>query len=243
MINTLNETHLHRTLKTLYQAQNPESTTETQVGKSIADIVTKDGNIIEIQTGSLAHLKEKCRAFLANGRTVTIVYPLATVKYIETYTQDGTLLRRRKSPQKKPLYTMFRELTGLCSILTEPKLSVHVLETIIAEERIQTESPVQSANGRRRTPKNWLKTGKRLESIERTSIFASPADYVSLLPRGMPDIFCAKDVYTRLKAQGASLTQNDARLMLWVLSHAGIIFECEKKGKTRQYTLCQKISV
>ena len=80
----MNETHLHKTLKTIYALEIPGSRQEIAVGKYIADIITPDGDIIEIQTGSLSHLAPKIKDFTKNGRNVRIVYPLAVQKYIET---------------------------------------------------------------------------------------------------------------------------------------------------------------
>ncbi len=59
IINTLNETHLHRTLKSIYALGIPGSKMEAPVGDYIADILAPDGSITEIQTGSLSHLSKK----------------------------------------------------------------------------------------------------------------------------------------------------------------------------------------
>ena len=52
MINILNESSLHKTLKSYYSLQNEGSHTEAPQGPYIADIRTKDGSIIEIQTAN-----------------------------------------------------------------------------------------------------------------------------------------------------------------------------------------------
>ena len=58
MINTYNESELHKTLK-LYYAELYGGQTEIQFHKWICDIQTPSGTIIEIQTSNLAALKEK----------------------------------------------------------------------------------------------------------------------------------------------------------------------------------------
>src|SRR5574344_900022 len=122
MINTLNETSLHKTLKTLYSVQNEGSRTEEKVGQYICDIVTKEGDVIEIQTGSLGHLLAKTMYLISEKKKVTVVYPLPVTKYIET----GKA--RRKSPAKKDIYSMFRELTALCPVLLNRYFTLEVLE-------------------------------------------------------------------------------------------------------------------
>jgi hypothetical protein len=54
-IETYNESHLHRTLKTLY-AERSGGKTEQEIDGKVCDIVAASGEIIEIQTGSLGKL-------------------------------------------------------------------------------------------------------------------------------------------------------------------------------------------
>lgn len=62
MINTLNETSLHKSLKAIYRIQcNGKS--EVKIGAYIADILCPDGGIIEIQTGTLGKLLKKQNSF------------------------------------------------------------------------------------------------------------------------------------------------------------------------------------
>ena len=119
--------------------------------------------------------------------------------------------------------------------MTNPHFSLEVVEIEMTEERIRTAEPVQSKNGRRRFRRDWIKTGKRLESIINTRRFSKPEDYLALLP-ALPQTFCAKDLKTALeKNPDIPKRSIDANLILWVLSHAQLIEFKETKGKTKYY--------
>ena len=161
MINTLNESSLHRSLKSLY-ALEKGCMTEVNIAGKIYDVVDGSGNITEIQTRNLSSLLVKTLGALKDGRRVKIVYPVVKVKYIEVYDEKGVLLSKRKSPLRASIYSVFRELTGLYPVLLKKRFSLDVVEIAMSEIRTQTETPVQSPNGRRRFLKNWNKTDKKL---------------------------------------------------------------------------------
>ncbi len=234
IINTLNETHLHRTLKSIYALGIPESKMEAPVGDYIADILAPDGSITEIQTGSLSHLSQKIADMIADGHKIRVVYPLATEKYIETWTLDGKT-RRRKSPTKKNIYSIFRELTGLCGVLLDKRFYLEVPEITMTEERRETEDAVQSKNGRRRFKKNWTKTGKRLDELKTTHIFHGKRPYLSLIPSGLDEIFSFTDFFTGIKKKEPLVKTDEARLALWCLCKMGIVARGEKKGRSYTY--------
>ena len=107
----------------------------------------------------------------------------------------------------------------------------------MTEERTRTSEPVQSKNGRRRFRRNWLKTGKRLDTIINTRRFSKASDYLALLPP-LPTPFCAKDLKTALEKQKnlPKSAANSAHLIICVLSHAGFITATETKGRIKYYT-------
>ncbi|HAK69279.1 MAG TPA: hypothetical protein DCM57_06425 [Treponema sp.] len=237
MINTLNETHLHKTLKAIYASENEGSVTEQPVGDYIADVVTKNGDVIEIQTGSLGHLIAKIMYYIEEKRSVTVVYPLPCVKYIETTDFTSGKVSRRKSPKKQNLYSMFRELTALCPVILNRRFTLEVIESTVTEERKTTEDAVQSKNGRRRFPKKWLKTGKRLESVGKKHVFHGKSSYRKLIPKGLEDEFSARDLYNALKDGVPGLKMDNIRLMIWVYVHAEIMECTGKKGRSSIYRL------
>ena len=119
--------------------------------------------------------------------------------------------------------------------MTNPHFSLEVVEIEMTEERVRTTDAVQSKNGRRRFRRNWLKTGKRLDTIINTRRFSKPEDYLKLLPP-LPQPFCAKDLKAELeKNPDIPKHSINANLILWVLSHANIINQTETKGRIKFY--------
>ena len=231
---TLNESKLHNSLKILYQ-ELYKGQTEVEQDGHVYDIVSKNGNIIEIQTKNLAKLLPKILDTIEKGHNVKLVHPIPLVTRIELKDEKGKIISNRKSPKKGSIYSIFRELTGIYPLLTNPHFSLEVLEIEMTEERVRTNEPVQSKNGRRRFRRNWIKTGKRLDTIVNTIRFSKPEDYLKLLPP-LPQPFCAKDLRQALNENSDIPKRTaDAYLIVWVLSHAGLIEHTETKGRTKYY--------
>ncbi len=233
---TLNESKLHRSLKILYQ-EIYEGKTETDQDGFIYDIVTKNGNIIEIQTKNLAKLLPKILKTIENGHNIKLIHPVPVITRIELKDEQGKIISKRKSPKKGSIYSIFRELTGIYPVLTNPHFSLEIVEIEMTEERVRTTEPVQSKNGRRRFRRNWIKTGKRMDTIINTTRFSKPEDYLKLLPP-LHQPFCAKDLKAALdKMADIPKHTADAHLIVWILSHAGLIEQVEMKARSKFYTV------
>ncbi|MFA6937068.1 MAG: hypothetical protein WCQ67_02425 [Treponema sp.] len=257
MINTLNETSLHKTLKTIYSLENEGSLTEQTIKKPlkktknscikyantsnyIFDIVTKKGNVIEIQTGNLGHLLAKSMYLIQEKRKIKVVYPLAATKYIQTENIDEGTVKKRKSPASKTIYSVFRELTSLCPVLLDKYFTLEVIEVTLTEERKTGSGLVQSKNNRRRFRKNWNKTGKHLDSIDGKVVLHGKKSYISLLPKSIVDLnesFTVSDLHNAFVEQKIKIKRNEVSLIAWVYSHMGL-FEFEgKKGRAYLYKI------
>lgn len=238
MINTYNESSLHKTLKELY-ALKENAQTEVLKNNHIYDVLKSDGTIIEIQTKNLGKLYAKTKDSLNLGLKCTIVHPIATETTIITKDKDGNTLSKRKSPKKNSIYSIFRELTSIYPLLLENNFKLEVLETIITEERIKTETPVQSKNKQRRFKKNWNKADKKLNKILNTRIFKTKNDYLELLPEGLPEEFTTKEIQILLK-QNKSLPKSAANytsLMVWVFNKMGLIEQTGTKNRFKTYRI------
>ena len=237
---TLNESKLHNSLKILYQKLY-EGQTEVEQDGHVYDIVTKNGNVIEIQTKNLAKLLPKILDTIDKGHNVKLVHPIPLITRIELKDEEGNIISKRKSPKKGNIYDIFRELTGIYILMSNPHFSLEVLEIEMTEERVRTEEAVQSKNGRRRFRRNWNKTGKRLDTIINTRRFSKPEDYLALLPP-LPQTFCAKDLKKAISEQKELPTRAtaNANLILWVLAHAELIEYTGTKGKSKYYKFRKK---
>lgn len=225
---TLNESDLHHSLKILY-SETYDGKTEVEQNGYVYDIVTKNGNIIEIQTANLAKLLPKIKETISKGHNIKLVHPVVTTRKIALYNDKGELISKRKSPKKVTIYDSFKELTGIYPILLDPHFSLELVEVEITEERLRTEEPVQTLNQRRRYKKNWLKTNKKLENIVRIIKLNKSEDYIKLLP-ALPEVFCAKDINTAANIKTGNL-------IIWVLSRMKIIEYTETKQKSKYYKI------
>ena len=243
MIQTYNESDLHRTLKHLY-ALEYNGKTEVPVGRWICDIVTESGDVIEIQTANISKLTPKTKSLLDNGRNVTIAYPLVIEKTIETYMPDGALISRRKSPKKQTIYAMLRSLTGIYPLLLHGNLTLEVLFVTITEQRRKTATPVRLANKSRHFPKTWVPQEKKLESIIRKERYKTKADYMALIPSALPHEFTIlnlqKAIFSKLQEDktnknSCTAAANQARLLLWLFTRMDLVEKCGKQGRCVLY--------
>ncbi|GMO61294.1 MAG: hypothetical protein Ta2A_07320 [Treponemataceae bacterium] len=235
VINTYNESTLHKMLKELYALETGGKTEEKIDGK-ICDVFAAEKNeIIEIQTGTLARLRNKI-SVLTEKYAVRLVYPLVTQKTIITYDKAGNTVSKRKSPKKQTIYSMFRELTALYPWLLHKNFTLEVVFVHITEIRRKTEKPVQAANKRRRFLRNWIKSDKILNSIEKKIVFAQKDDYLKLLPPPLllptSEGFSVNDI---CKTSAEKIKKDEASCMVWVLNKAEIIEVTKKIGRARYY--------
>lgn len=237
MINVYNESSLHKTLKEMY-ALNEGAETEVAQDGYVYDIMKEDGSVIEIQTKNVSKLYVKIKTALDKGRKCRIVHPLVTEKTIILTDKSGNITSRRKSPKRENSYSIFRELTGIYPLLLHENFTLETAEVSVTEERIKTEEPVQSPNGKRRFKKDWLKKDKKLNEILKTRTLRQKEHYLSFLPPGLPEEFSVKDVQNLLKMQGQpKSTWVQAGIMLWVLTHMNLIEKNGAKGRSYLYRI------
>ena len=223
MINTYNESTLHRSLKEFF-AEKYDGKTEVPLEGSVCDILTKDGTVIEIQTAHLSSLTNKLEKLLPSHR-VMLVYPLAVTTIIRTVGTDGKIARNKKSPKKPNIYSIFGELFSAYRLFESKNFSLCVIPITQIKIKQLTEDAVQTAQKSRRFKKNYLITDKLLEQMhtEEIKFFTSHEDFLALLPENIPEIFSSKDLRT-------TQVKNEANKMLWVLSRMGCIETDHKEG-------------
>lgn len=246
-INTRNESSLHKALKVIYSL-NEGCRTEVPLDGKVYDIIDGEGNIIEIQTGSVSSLRSKIETALLNGRAVKVVHPIAAIKIIELYDENHALIHSRQSPLHLSIYNMWQEITGLIPVLLQSGFSLDVIEAKITETRLSYGGQVQSFNRRRRWRKSWNKADKRLNEVLFTHTFKEASDYAALIPKECPHIFCAKDVRDALIANKnlPPSASKQSHCMLWVLCRMGLLKQVSNKraarrdhtnGNTKYYTM------
>jgi hypothetical protein len=183
-IGSMNESSLHEALKSLYAGKG--CATEANLDGYIVDIRSK-GRIIEIQTGGFSSLRNKIMSLLPKYR-IRVVYPLAvekTLVVIDPETKEPAY--RRKSPKKGELIDIAREILHIPRSILHPNFSLEVVLT--------REEEVRAADGEG----SWRRRGmsivdrKLLAIIDRVE-FKRAADYMRLLPDGLPRSFTNKTI-------------------------------------------------
>lgn len=231
----LNESNLHNALKHFYAIQY-EGKTEVKQDGHIYDIVTKDNEIIEIQTKNLSKLKNKLSDIIAKNRKVRLVYPLINRTTILLTDKEGSLISKRKSPKTGCIYDIFKELTGLTDLLLEENFTLEVVEINLSEHRVRAEENEIKRRGR--FPKNYIKVNKHLDDILNITTFSSKKDYLSLLPSDLPKEFISKDLKEKLKLiKVPARISNNPNLILWVLKNMNLISIIRKDGRSYVYKI------
>ncbi|MDR2596215.1 MAG: hypothetical protein LBC76_02730 [Treponema sp.] len=220
-IGIFNESSLHRTLKFNYTGTGGK--TEVEVNGFVADGIKKNGEYIEVQTGSFAPLPKKLKEFVKYGK-VRIIHPIALIKKIEVYSTDGKLLYRRKSPVKGSKWNIFNALIHAPQVPLIRGVTVEIVMVDITERRIK------DGKGSRRR-KGISLNDRELISWHESIIFKKPADYLQFIPFKKNEKFTSS-----LLSEQAGIDKWTAQKALYVLTKLKIVKRNGKKGNSWVYT-------
>ncbi|WP_304223868.1 hypothetical protein [Gracilinema caldarium] len=187
------ESTLHAQLKMMYAG--PDGEQEVPVGTYFCDCKAPSGQLVEIQTGSFGPLKNKLR-HIGQNHTVKIVHPIIRNRYIETYSADMTLIRKRRSPKKGSLWDLFKAL------MHGPELAIHKNITIELVALDILEKRIQDGKG------SWRRQGislsdKSLLHIHDTITLQYPDSYLAFIPFSIEERFTIRDIYNRFQDEQA----------------------------------------
>jgi hypothetical protein len=220
-IGTLGEKKLHAILKQYFEPDLNKH--EIKVCGYVADIVNDKG-IIEVQTRNLNCLRKKLDCFLKQRR-VTVVYPIAYIKYLCWINDDtGFVTKRRKSPKIGTVYDSIRELYKLKPYLSNPNLTICLLLIDMEEYR--------HLNGWSHDKKKGSTREERIPlRLERECYLSGKMSYLTcFVPESLHTFFTTTDL---AKAVGVSLTT--AQTVTNILNHIGALVKCGKTGRKYLY--------
>ena len=221
-IGTKNESSLHKTLKFQYTGSGGK--TEVEAGEFVADGRRKDGEYIEVQTGSFAPLRKKVKE-LSKSAKVRIIHPIAVVKKIEVFDTKGKLLYRRKSPVRGCLWDLFD------AIMYAPELALLKNVTIEAVLADITEKRIKDGKGSWRR-KGISKQDKELSAYHESIVFTKKSDY---LKHFVP--FKKNEEFTVTShAEKAGIKRHFSQKALYTLTKMKVIKRIGKKGNAWVYT-------
>lgn len=218
------EVRLSDEMLTSQYAELTDAATRRARDRYVADIMTDEGDIIEIQTGGFYPLVKKLHFYLcATQCRVTLVHPIAAVKHLRWMDPEtGEISPPHKSPKRGRAKDVAKELYWILPYLAEERFRL-VLPLIEVEE-------IRLQNG-------WGNGGKRgSERYDRFAmalcdeiIFASPEDYAAVFlppPDVLPAPFTAAEY-----AKATGIRGKTTYSMLRMLSELRFIAPSEKRGR------------
>ncbi len=219
-IGTVNERSLHLCLKNYIEPNKKYQ--EVKYKKYVADIL-RDGEIIEIETRSFSNLRKKMPLFLKE-HTVTVVYPIAEVKWIVCMdSKNGEPANKRRSPKKGRPFDVCYELYKLKPFLLNEnfRLKLFMIE----------ETDYKLKIGESRGKKSRSRREERiLEKINKIIEIKTSKEYIKLAGE-IPSGKFTLEEYSKCN----KLKKRYAWYVLNLLQYAGIITRAGKKGKAFLY--------
>ncbi len=222
-IGMLNEKSLHSILK--HTIEPCISKHEVKIGRYYADIVNENG-ITEIQTRNFNSIRNKL-SFLLQNSEVTLVYPIAHIKYLHWIDAvTGEVSKRRKSPKTGNFYQAFYELYKIKSLLPEPSLKIKLILIDVDEYR---NLDGWSENKKKGSSRHEMIPNEIYDILDINSV----EDYKKLIPTTIPCNFGSKDF---MEHSGTNI--RIARTALTVLKYLEQIKVVGKKGNSIIYEVC-----
>ncbi len=213
-IGTLNEGHLHASLKRHYA--EPGDAFEVPLHGFVIDLVrhagTRHERLVEIQTGSFGAMGNKLDRLLEDHRML-LVHPIAVSTILE---RPGKADRR--SPKRGSLLSVLDQLVSLPTMLDHPNLELDVV--LHTEIKKQIHDP-----SLRRRRGGYRTVDRHLGEIVATHRFSSIADIAALGPPPATPTFTTADL-----AEHNNISRDAAQKLCYCLRAAGLF---EVTGRTR----------
>jgi len=217
------ETSLHRQLKQHYAAGSDQL--EVVLGDYRIDAI-RGKELIEIQHGSLAAIRDKIAELLTEHR-VTVVKPIVARKtLVKLDGRGGEVVSRRLSPKRGQLLNLFDELVYFTRVFPHRRLTLEVALVEVEELRYP-------GHGRRRRHRenDFQVEDQRLLAIVETHRFRTLADLRKLLPRSLSATF-----HTGHLAQSLGVKRDIAQRIAYCLRETGAIHPVGKQGNAVLYS-------
>jgi hypothetical protein len=188
------ETSLHRQLKAHYAGV--DGVQEVVCDGYRIDAVRGE-ELVEIQHGSLAAIRDKIRRLLRK-HCVRVVKPIVATKLlVKLDAPGGAELSRRRSPKRGVLLDVFDELVYFTRVFPHERLTLEVVLVDVEERRYPGRG---KRRRRRRAGSEFQIEDQLLVNIAASKTFATTDDLLRLLPRRLPAEFHTGHLAERLKA-------------------------------------------
>jgi hypothetical protein len=217
------ETSLHRELKRRY-ADPDDQRVEVRHGRYRIDAI-RGGELVEVQHGSLAAIRDKIRALLESHR-VRVVKPIVATKLlVKRSHEQGTIVSRRLSPKRQTMLAVFDELVYFTSVFPHARLTIEVVLVEVEEWRYP-------GHGRRRRWRSddYVVEDQKLCAVVDTCLLKKATDLRALLGCDLPVAFDTADLAVALR-----VPRHVAQRIAYCLRQTGAARVVGKRGNAHLY--------
>ena len=211
-------------MKALYAGEDAQ--TEVTLGAYRIDVVSGD-QLVEIQHGSLAAIRDKVRTLLAEHRVLVVKPIVAQKRLVKRAARGGRVTGRRMSPKRGRLLDLFDDLVYFTRVFPHERLVLEVPLVEIEEWRYP-------GHGRRR---RWRANDHEVEdqkliAVREVHRLRTAADLGRLIrpSRRLPKPFHTGDL-----AASLGVERWFAQRIAYCLRKIGTVEEVGKKGNARLY--------
>jgi hypothetical protein len=218
------ETTLHRQLKALY-AGAAALTEQRLAGYRYRIDAVRGEELVEIQHGSLAAIRDKIARLVARHR-VLVVKPLVVRKTLVSLSRKGGKeIGRKASPKRGTVLDLFDELVYFTRVFPHENLTIETPLVEIEERRYP-------GHGRRRRwrRRDFVVADQRLVAVVGVERFAGNADLWRLIPASLAEPFHTADL-----AAALGVRRWIAQRIAYCLRKTGAADVAGKKGNAWLY--------
>ncbi len=219
------ETSLHRELKDVYADKGAQI--EVPLGRYRIDVVC-DGQLIEIQHGSLCAIRDKVRDLLRDHRVLVVKPIIVRKRLVKQDAKGGRVISRRLSPKRGRDIDLFHELIYFTRVFPHRNLCI---ETPL----IEVEEWRYPGHGRRRRRRgtDHVVEDQKLVALHRVLRFRSAGDLMQIIPDDLPSPF-----HTAHLVESLNIQRWAARRIAYCLRKTGAAEQVGKQGNAPLYQRC-----
>ncbi len=216
------ETSLHRELKEIYA--DKDARLEVPLGSYRIDVVCDD-ELVEIQHGSLAAIRDKIQDLTRQHRVLVVKPIIASKKLIRQDRRAGRVLSRRMSPKRETILALFDELVYFTRAFPHPNLTLEAALVHVEEWRYPGHG-----RRRRRRENDYEVEDCKLVKMDKIHRFRTAADLIALLPGDLP-----KPFHTGHVAESMEIERWIAQRITYCLREMGAAKVVGKQGNALLY--------
>tara|TARA_B110000014_G_C20100324_1_gene577463 strand:- start:744 stop:1256 length:513 start_codon:yes stop_codon:yes gene_type:complete len=151
---------------------------------------------------------------------IRIIYPVALEVLLVKPDKKS-----RKSPKKGDVFSIFEELVSIPEFISDPNLSFDVV--YVSVTKIQKYDPSM-----RRNRGGYRTVNTELSEIHSIQNFQGIADFLNLLPEGLPKVFTTSDLATI-----GNIPRQKAQQIAYCFRKAGVFLELSHTKQGKHYKI------